>query len=88
MYFYNRNQPACWRTVLFRKFEVKSSQNSTLIAMANCEELFSRHWGKAVLKSFAEETVLYSVHLHQSDGSIRKKKIDEILKVITFNGRV
>jgi len=74
--------PGGYPGALLTKFKIKSSQNCPLISLKNRGKLFSRHWGRATLKSSTEEIIIYSVHLHPSNDSIRKKEIDEILQVI------
>ncbi len=74
--------PGGYPGALLTKFEITSSENCPLISMKSPGDLFSRHWGKATLKSPTEEIELYSVHMHPSNDSIRKREVDEILKVI------
>ncbi len=75
--------PGGYPGALLTKFEITSSENCPLISMKSPGDLFSRHWGKATLKSPTEVIELYSVHMHPSNDSIRKREIDEILKVIS-----
>ena len=76
--------PGGYPGALLTKFKIQSSINCPLASLKSPDDLFSRHWGKAILKSSTEEIVLYSVHLHPSNDSIRKREIDEILKVMKY----
>ena len=67
---------------ILTKFDIISSQNCPLVSMKDPEDLFSRHWGMATLKSATDEIQLYSVHLHPSDDEIRGREVSEILKVM------
>jgi len=68
--------------VVLTKFDIVSSENCPLSSMDSPGELFSRHWGKAVLKSESDEILLYSIHMHPSNDEIRSKEVDEVLKVL------
>ena len=74
--------PGGYPGALLSKFEIVSSQNCPLISMKSPGDLFSRHWGKATLKSPTEEIELYSIHMHPSNDAIRKREVNEILQVI------
>ncbi len=74
--------PGGYPGALLTKFEIKSSENCPLESLKDRGELFSRHWGKAILKSPTEEIILYSIHLHPSNDSIRKREVHEILQVM------
>ena len=67
---------------ILTKFDILSSQNCPLVSMKNPEDLFSRHWGKAILKSDEDEIQLYSIHMHPSNDEIRKREVAEVLKVM------
>lgn len=67
---------------LLSKFEIISSQNYPLVQKSDPGDLFSRHWGKALLRSKEEEVMVYSAHLHPSNDDIRSKEVTEVLKVI------
>jgi len=64
------------------KFEIISWQNCPLISMDAPGELFSRHWGKVMLKAGDEEIQLYSIHMHPSNDEIRSNEVAEVVKVM------
>jgi endonuclease/exonuclease/phosphatase family metal-dependent hydrolase len=74
--------PGGFPGALLTKFEIVSTQNCPLIQKDEPGDLFSRHWGKALLKSREEEIMVYSAHLHPSDDAIRAREVEEVLKVI------
>jgi endonuclease/exonuclease/phosphatase family metal-dependent hydrolase len=70
---------------LLTKFDILSTQNCPLVQKDEPGDLFSRHWGKALLKSREEEIMVYSAHLHPSDDAIRAREVEEVLKVIDID---
>lgn len=69
------------------RFEIVSAQNCPLVAGGEPGPLFSRHWGKALLRAGRTEIMIYSVHLHPSDDALRAREVDEVLKVIAADRR-
>lgn len=81
--------PGGFPGALLTRFEILSAQNCPLVQKSEPGDLFSRHWGKALLKSEDEEIMIYSAHLHPSNDAIRAREVEEVLKVIaadTHNG--
>jgi endonuclease/exonuclease/phosphatase family metal-dependent hydrolase len=74
--------PGGFPGALLTKFEIVSTQNCPLVEKKEAGDLFSRHWGKALLKTADEELMIYSAHLHPSDDAIREREVKEVLKVI------
>ncbi len=74
--------PGGFPGALLTTFDIVSAQNCPLIQKTEPGDLFSRHWGKALLKSKEEEVMVYSAHLHPSDDAIRAREVVEVLKVI------
>ena len=64
------------------KFEIISTQNCPLVSMNQPGDLFSRHWGKVILKTQHEEIHLYSIHMHPSNDEIRGREVAEVLRVM------
>lgn len=46
------------------------------------KDLFTRHWGRAVLKTPVGEFILHSAHLHPSKDDIREQEVAEILRAM------
>jgi endonuclease/exonuclease/phosphatase family metal-dependent hydrolase len=46
------------------------------------EDLFTRHWGQAVIDVNGSPLKLYSAHLHPSKAATREKEVTEILRVM------
>jgi endonuclease/exonuclease/phosphatase family metal-dependent hydrolase len=74
--------PGGFPGALLTKFEILSAQNCPLVQKSEPGDLFSRHWGKALLQSTEEEIMIYSAHLHPSNDAIRAREVEEVLKVI------
>lgn len=74
--------PGGFPGAVLSKFEIVSSENCPLVSIKESGDLFSRHWGKAVLKSKDEEIQLYSIHMHPSNDEIRSREVNEVLNVM------
>lgn len=69
------------------RFEIKDAVNKPLAPSTSAEDvkgLFTRHWGRAVLKTGEAtdggELVIYSAHLHPAqDGNVRAKEVPQII---------
>ncbi|MDF9795474.1 endonuclease/exonuclease/phosphatase family metal-dependent hydrolase [Catalinimonas alkaloidigena] len=79
--------PGGFPGALLTKFEIVSTQNCPLVEKKEPGDLFSRHWGKALLKTADEELMIYSAHLHPSDDVIREQEVKEVLKVIKADAK-
>lgn len=79
--------PGGFPGALLTKFDIVSAQNCPLVQKNEPGDLFSRHWGKALLKSKEEEVMVYSAHLHPSDDAIRAREVEEVLKVIETDAK-
>ena len=71
-----------WPGAVLTRYRVVSSQNGPLVEGTRPKDLFTRHWGKAVLETPAGALLLHSAHLHPSDSAIREREVTEILKAI------
>lgn len=68
---------------LLTRFEVLESRNCPLQSGKRPENLFTRHWGRAVLQTGKEELIVHSVHLFpDAQSSIHAKEVEEVIKVI------
>lgn len=64
---------------VFTKHRIVESQNAP---GATDPDLYTRHWGRAVVATPREEIVVFSAHLHPRDASIREREISGILREI------
>jgi len=69
-----------WPGTLLSRYEVTDSKNSPL-DIRRAKELFTRHWGRAVIKlPNGEPLILHSAHLHPTaDPTIRLREIRAML---------
>jgi endonuclease/exonuclease/phosphatase family metal-dependent hydrolase len=62
--------------------EIVESVNCPIGGGERPKDLFTRHWGRAVLRTALGETILHSAHLHPSKDEIREREVTEILKAM------
>jgi endonuclease/exonuclease/phosphatase family metal-dependent hydrolase len=55
--------PELCHGALLTRFEVLESRNCPLQCGERPEDLFTRHWGRAVLRTSSEELIVHSAHL-------------------------
>jgi endonuclease/exonuclease/phosphatase family metal-dependent hydrolase len=67
---------------LITRLEVLESANCPIGGGERPKDLFTRHWGRATLRSPLGDLVLHSVHLHPSDDRVREREVTEILKAM------
>lgn len=68
---------------LLTRFEILKAENCPLAQGERPPDLFTRHWGRAVLRAGTEEITFYSAHLHPTSEDIRAREITEILRVMS-----
>ncbi len=70
-----------WPGTLLSKFEVLGSRNAPVVSGTQSADLFTRHWGRAVLKlPSGQPLVVHSAHLYPGqDPAIRLREIDAML---------
>jgi endonuclease/exonuclease/phosphatase family metal-dependent hydrolase len=70
-----------WPGTLLSKFDVLESQNAPLARGSRPKDLFTRHWGRAVLKlPSGRPLVVHSAHLYPGqDPAIRLREIAEMI---------
>lgn len=64
------------------RFEIMESTNKPLAPGTSPDDvkgLFTRHWGRAVLKTDDGDLVVYSVHMHPGKPDIREKEVTQML---------
>lgn len=74
-----------WPGAIVTRFRISDAENVPLVSGPRPEDLFTRHWGRAVLQiSNRRSLIVHSVHLHPFDtpenSAIRQREISEIVK--------
>lgn len=75
-----------WPGTLLSRLKILESANAPLAGGQRPDDLFTRHWGRAILElPGGESLTVHSAHLYPHDtpeaGAIRKREIEEILRV-------
>jgi len=71
----------CWPGVLLTKYEVSKVEERSLKREYWSKELFTRHYGKAILSTELGEVVLYSLHLYPNPKSeVHKLEVLEVVE--------
>ncbi len=78
--------PGGFPGTLLTRYPIVASQNCPLVERRERGDLFSRHWGKAVLDAGGQKIRIYSAHLHPSNEAIRAQEVEEVLNVIRADG--
>ncbi len=70
-----------WPGTLLSKFEIAESQNAPVVTGARPDDLFTRHWGRAVLRlPSGQLLVVHSAHLYPGkDPAIRLREVAAML---------
>jgi endonuclease/exonuclease/phosphatase family metal-dependent hydrolase len=70
-----------WPGTLLSRFEIVNPQNAPVAGGQRPNELFTRHWGRAVIKlPKGQELVVHSAHLHPAeDPTIRLREVKAML---------
>jgi endonuclease/exonuclease/phosphatase family metal-dependent hydrolase len=71
--------PGGFPGAVISRFKILESQNCPLVQGPRPRDLFSRHWGRAVLDISGSRLTLYSAHLHPSDAAVRAREVTEAL---------
>lgn len=74
--------PGGFPGAVITRHDIVESENCPLIKGPRSEDLFTRHWGRAVLRVNGERLLIYSAHLHPSDDDIRAREVSEALAVM------
>jgi len=78
----NEDWPDGFPGAIMTRFPILESQNCPLVQGSRPEDLFTRHWGRAVLQTDTGKLFFYSAHLHPEDETIRAQEVTEILAVM------
>lgn len=74
--------PGGFPGALLTRLNILESENCPFARRGGRGELFSRHWGKALLDVNGARIMVYSAHLHPSNDAIRALEVEEVLNVI------
>lgn len=70
-----------WPGALLTSYEIVSSQNHPTPDGKRPDKLYTRHWGKALLRApGGEEYIVHSAHLHPSSKEIREEEVTLMLE--------
>lgn len=73
--------PQLWPGTLLTRLEIVDAENCPYPGGARPEELFTRHWGRALLRQpDGTELVVHSAHLHPRDERRRKREVAAVLR--------
>ncbi len=62
------------------RYEISTSNNCPLANGENRpSDLFTRHWGRAVLKYGGQDLIVYTAHLHPSKQDVREREVNAML---------
>ncbi|MCC6487061.1 MAG: endonuclease/exonuclease/phosphatase family protein [Candidatus Hydrogenedentes bacterium] len=78
----NADWPGGFPGTIMSRFPIVEKENCPLREGTRPEDLFTRHWCRAVLKTGTGRLSIYSAHLHPSDAAVREREVTEILKVL------
>jgi endonuclease/exonuclease/phosphatase family metal-dependent hydrolase len=78
----NEQWPGGFPGTTMTRFTILEQENCPLAAGARPEELFTRHWCRALVQAEDEALAIYSAHLHPSNAATREQEVTEILRVL------
>ena len=67
---------------LMTRLEIIEWANCPVVGGERPKDLFTRHWGRAVVRTPLGDVVVHSVHLHPSDNAIREREVTEVLEAM------
>jgi endonuclease/exonuclease/phosphatase family metal-dependent hydrolase len=74
--------PGGFPGAVISKHRIVESENCPLVTGARPNDLFTRHWGRAVLDVAGRRLIVYSAHLHPSKQEVRKREVTEALQTM------
>lgn len=78
-----KGYPIGFPGTIFTRFEILESENCPYAkGRMRDPELFTRHWGRALLKTEDEEIAFFSAHLFPHTPEVRMREITEVLAVM------
>lgn len=78
----NDDWPGGFPGTIMSRFPIVEKENCPLAEGARPDDLFTRHWCRAVLETDSGRLPVFSAHLHPSDAAVREREVTEILKVL------
>lgn len=67
---------------VFTRHRIVDSENAPYGGAPRSPELFTRHWGRAVIDTGQERIAFFSGHLHPSNKDIRAREMDVMLPLL------
>jgi len=67
---------------IITRYTIVESENCPLVQGSRPKDLFTRHWGRAVLETDTEQLAFFSGHLHPQRAQFREREITEMLAVM------
>lgn len=74
--------PGGFPGAVISRFKIVESQNCPLKQGPRPSDLFTRHWGRAVLEMNGRRLTVYSAHLHPSNAEVRAREVTAALEVM------
>jgi len=74
-----------WPGAILSRLDIAEARNCPLVEGRRPRQLFSRHWGRALVWSEFGELAVHSVHLHASHPGLRKLEALEVIKAATLD---
>lgn len=78
----NDDWPGGFPGAVLTRFDIVESENCPLVGGTRPDDLLTRHWGRATLRTGEGELRVFSAHLHPSEFSTRMREIDLMLEVV------
>ena len=78
--------PGGYPGTVITRFEITESTNKPLAAGVDADDvkgLFTRHWGRAALKTDDGDLVVYSVHMHPGNVETRRNEVTQMLAAMS-----
>jgi len=74
--------PGGFPGAVITRHKIIESENCPLVEGSRPADLFTRHWGRAVIEIGGQRLSLYSAHLHPSDAAVRAREVTVALEVM------
>lgn len=71
-----------WPGALMTRYAIVESKNCPIVGGKRPEDLFTRHWGRAVIDAPFGRLIVHSAHLHPGDDEVRTREVTEVLKAM------
>jgi endonuclease/exonuclease/phosphatase family metal-dependent hydrolase len=71
-----------WPGAILTRFEIIEHRNCPITEGTRPKQLFTRHWGRATLKTPFGEVAVHTAHLYPMHARVRAQEAAEMLKVI------